>query len=511
MATCQGARLKKLTCVLLAKKKDMHKEKILRKNIIFSVIQMTATVVLLFGFYRYLAKVLTLSEFGIWATLVAIVSFSKISDMGLTAGISRFVAIELARGSRSQVSILLNTIIVFSLLIILTLAAIVFPFLDALLSLLYEDKFVKIANALIPYVFINFLLTVASSSHLSALDGAQKTDIRAKLAVLGLIVWVIISVILIPIYGLLGLAMAQIFQSLLLLLLSRYIFYKKVIDMSYLNLTCHFPVLKGLVGYSVNLQITSIFSFLFEPMVKILLTKFSGPAAAGIYEIGNQVVSRARGIIISGNQAIVPFMVNQVELGEEKFDNFFIDNFKIVFYLSLFLCVNLVTSSQTISIFMLGEVSGVFVTLVQLLALGTFFNMLSGPSYFANMVDEQIIKNTISHIAGAVIIITTGLYFGELFGVEGIYCSIFFAILLPAIYIIYDFFRKKNIRISDVLGSRDYLTCVLVCLSGLTYQILIPYSLIMELLILPTVYVTVFFLNRDFRSYFSKHVINNLI
>jgi len=489
----------------------MDKEKILRKNIIFSVIQMIASVVLLFGFYRYLTKILTLSEFGVWSTLVAIVSLSKISDIGLTAGISRFVAIELARGSRSQVSILLNTIIVFSLLIILTLAAIVFPFLDALLSLIFEDQFLKIANALIPYVFINLLLTVASSSYLSALDGAQKTDIRAKLALLGLIVWVIISVILIPIYGLLGLAMAQIFQSLLLLLVSRYIFYKKVINISYLNFTYHFPLLKDLVGYSVNLQIISICSFLFEPMVKLLLTKFSGPAAAGLYEIGNQVVQRVRSIILSGNQVIVPFMVNQVELGEDKFDNFFIDNFKIIFFLSLFLCANLVTSSQTFSILMFDEVNVEFVMLIQLLALATFFNMLSAPSYFVNWVDAQIIKNTISHIATIVIVITTGWYFGELFGIEGIYYSIFFAILLPSIYIIYDFLRKKNIPISDVLGSRAYLTSVLVCLPCLTYIILIPYSLIMELLILPTVYTAIFFLNRDFRSYFSKHVINNRV
>ena len=479
----------------------MNENLILKRNIFYGIFQMLISGFLMFGLYLYLGRTFSMEDFGIWSTLVATMSIAKISDMGLTASTIRFVAKDLAKNNKQKVMVLINTIILFSTLFILLISFCILPFVDNLIGLLYPNKiFFTTAMSIVPYVFVNLLLTVIYSAHLGALDGAQRIDIRAKLTIIGLLIWVTLSYLLVPKYGLIGLCIAQVAQSIVMLIFSRYLFFKLILNINFFNFRFDYRIITEIFSYSVNLQVSSIFIILFEPLAKSFLTIFSGPAAAGLYEIANQIITRIRALIISGNQAIVPFLITQTEKNFKKSNSFFIQNFKGIFYLAMLLFFVIATMAESFSMLFLNEVNDDFIILVRLLGFANIINLLSVPSYFHNMTDHRVIKNTISHLGNALIFSTFGLIFGNSYGIYGIYLAIFLAICLPSLFILFDFLKANKIRTKELFESEDFVTLCSFILIYLSHISFFDYSLIIECLIYPLLFGIVLYTNKSFRN-----------
>jgi O-antigen/teichoic acid export membrane protein len=70
----------------------------LSSNAAANVLQALAGAALLFALYRYINTTLGVEQLGIWSVVLATASASRLADLGLSAGVTRFVARDRARG-----------------------------------------------------------------------------------------------------------------------------------------------------------------------------------------------------------------------------------------------------------------------------------------------------------------------------------------------------------------------------------------------------------------------------
>jgi O-antigen/teichoic acid export membrane protein len=80
---------------------------------------------------------------------------------------------------------------------------------------------------------------------------------------------------------------------------------------------------KELLVYGANIQIGTVSQLIFEVATKLLLAKHGGATSVGYFEIANQLVGKIRMVIVSANQAIVPFVVNMNERDPSKLFQFY--------------------------------------------------------------------------------------------------------------------------------------------------------------------------------------------
>ena len=72
-------------------------------NVIASIAQVLASSVAFFLLYRYLLDQLGVAQLGVWSLVLATTSVSRIGDLGLSAGVVKFVAQALAQGDARRV------------------------------------------------------------------------------------------------------------------------------------------------------------------------------------------------------------------------------------------------------------------------------------------------------------------------------------------------------------------------------------------------------------------------
>ena len=81
----------------------------LLSNAGLSVLQVLVSGVLLFFVYRHLLKQLGAEQLGLWSVLLASTSVARLSDLGLTSGVVKFVARYRARQDDAAASEVVQT------------------------------------------------------------------------------------------------------------------------------------------------------------------------------------------------------------------------------------------------------------------------------------------------------------------------------------------------------------------------------------------------------------------
>src|SRR5690554_1355823 len=81
------------------------------RNALASVIQMVCGAALLFALYRFINMTLGVEQLGVWSVVLATVAASHLADLGLSAGVTRFVARDRAREQDARAVRVVDTVI----------------------------------------------------------------------------------------------------------------------------------------------------------------------------------------------------------------------------------------------------------------------------------------------------------------------------------------------------------------------------------------------------------------
>lgn len=392
----------------------------LASNAVANVVQALASAGLLFALYRYVNAALGVERLGVWSVVLATVSASRLADLGLSAGVVRFVARDRARGDPVRAGQVIDTATLTLMVAVGAVLPLLHPLLAKLLHYLFDAGYLGEAVAILPYALVSLWLTIVAGVFAGGLDGCQRMDLRAALAVAGQVMLLALALWLVPRHGLVGLAWAQLGQGLFLATAGRLLLRRVLPGLPLAPRRWRRPVLREMLGYGANVQAATFFMLLLDPVAKALMARFGGPAAAGYFEMANQVVMKVRALIVSANQAIVPHVAALAEAEPSRLGHLYRENMRLLVFVTVPTFALLIAWSGGFSWLLVGAYQPEFAFLLGLCAVAWAANIFAGPAYFINLGTGRVVWNTLVHVLMGALNAGLGWLLGRWYGADGV-------------------------------------------------------------------------------------------
>lgn len=424
---------------------DAFGNKRITSNVIATVTQVLISGVVFFVLYRYLYGRLGVEQIGVWSLVLAATSISRIGDLGLSAGVVRFVAQALGRGDAQRAADVVETVTLTLGAFMVVLLVVCYPLFVLALNYFVPARGVPMALSILPYALISLWTMVVVSVISGGLDGCMRMDLRSLLMGLSHLVYFVLAVLLVPKYGLEGVAVAQLLQSIGLVILMWWLLRRQLKEVPLIPLHWNFPVLKEMIGYGVNFQIITVTNMLFDPVVKALMSKFGGLEALGYYEMANKLILQGRAIIIEASRVMVPAIAASQVHDAAKAKQLFITSYHMTFYVSVLFYGLLGISITTISMLWLGHYQATFIQYALLLNLAWFANTLIGPAYFSNLGSGKLRPNMLSHAIMGLWSLIFGVVLGLNYGGVGVVIGTITGLLVGSMFLLFSYIKQAGL------------------------------------------------------------------
>ena len=118
---------------------------LLAKNIWANIAQMVISAALILVLYKFISSRLGVAELGVWSVIMASVSLARLSEFGLSASVTRFVALCSASGnSREQILELIGTATITLMVAIALLIPIFYFSLLSIIPYIFPENYQNI-------------------------------------------------------------------------------------------------------------------------------------------------------------------------------------------------------------------------------------------------------------------------------------------------------------------------------------------------------------------------------
>jgi O-antigen/teichoic acid export membrane protein len=389
-------------------------------NALANVLQTLFGAILLFALYRYINSTLGVEMLGVWSVVLATASASRLASLGLGSGVIYFVARERERKDSERAGRMIDTATLTLMVLVGAVLPLLYPLLSALLPHLFDGEYLVQANEILPYALVSFWLSITASVFQGGLDGCHRMDLRAGLMVTGQVLLLIFSIWLVPDFGLIGLAWAQIGQGLFLVVVGRMLLRYTLPVLPFFPIHWSKLLLRKMLGYGVNVQVADLFMLMLDPVAKALMASFGGAAAAGYFEMANQVILKVRGFIVTANSAVVPHVAALSHRQPDRIADLYLENLRVLIFITLPVFTLLFAWSGAISWLLVGVYESQFVFLLGMLAVAWGANIFAAPAYFANLGSGNVSWNTVAHVTMGLLNAFFGWLLGSHYGAEGI-------------------------------------------------------------------------------------------
>ncbi len=433
------------------------------RNAIMATGQAVVMGVVLFFLYRYLLNTLGAESVGIWAVVLATTSASRISELGLSGGAIKFVAAAHARGDFRKGSDVVQTA---SLTIGVVLAIVLiagYPFFKWLLARIVPAVSLPDALAVLPYSLVSVWLSGTGGIIHASLDGCQRADLRASVAMVSVVVYLLFVWTLIPTYGLIGLGLAQVCQTFFIMTISWMLLRCQISTLPRIPFRWRFSIFKEMFRYGVNFQTISIFAIFYEPLIKAFLTKFGSLSVTAYFEMANRMVTQFRALVVSANQVLVPKIAAVHETSPEQIPQLYGYSYRVVFFLVVPLFALLVAAVPLIGFVWIGHEQSDFVFFGVVVTLGYLINILSGPAYYMNLGTGALRWNVLSHAALGLLTAILGYVFGVFWGGRGVVIGSIIALILSSMITIWGTYKDQKIPFRDLIPDDSRWLLVSAC------------------------------------------------
>lgn len=416
------------------------------RNVLAPVLNVLISGVVLFVLYRYLYDRLGIAEIGIWSLVLAAISVSRIGELGLSAGVVRFVAIAIGKDERQRAADIVQTIVITLAVVMGPLMFAAAPLFELALRFLLPQQDVAIALEIVPIALGSLWLMIIVSVFSGSLDGCLRLDLRSMLTAVSQIIYLAFTLLLVPHFGLKGVAWAQLIQYALLLVGLWVALRLEMRELPVIPSRWNFSLLKEVFDYGVRFQVISVFNMLFEPLTKVIMSKFGGLEALGFYEMANRLILQCRAIIIEASRVMVPTVAALGNAPRRQARELFEKAYSINFYVAILLYGLLGIATTSICILWLGHRQDTFILFALVLNVGWFGNTLCGTSYFSNLGAGRLGTNMISHVLTSIISALASVLLAMVWGGTGVVVGVSIGLLGGAIFILVSHFRQLEMH-----------------------------------------------------------------
>lgn len=432
------------------------------RNVVVTVSQVVVSGIVFFIIYRYLYDRLGVEQVGIWSLVLATTSVSRIGDLGLSAGVVRFVAQALGRGDFQRAADVVQTVALTLGVLMATLLVVGHPLFVLALNYLVPVHCISSALSILPYALTSLWVMVAVSVFIGGLDGCMCMYLRSLFVGLSHLAYLGLTILLVPKYGLEGMAMAQLIQSIGLMILLWWMLRRQLVELPVIPLHWKFPVLKEMISYGVNFQIITVMNMLFDPIMKALMSKFAGLEALGYYEMANKFIQQCRAIIVEASRVMVPAIATLHEHDSVKATRLFEISYRMTFYVAVLFYGSLGISITTVSMLWLGHYQAMFIQFALLLNFGWFANTISVPAYFANLGSGNLRENMIGQVILGTCSPCVGFVLGMLYGGVGVVFGAIAGLIVGSMFLVVSHMKQANLSWSTFIIPQHMTTLMVI-------------------------------------------------
>ena len=440
------------------------------KNASLALLQTVFSIFSLFYSYKLILQYVGVENLGLWALIVSIASMSRISELGLSGSVLKYVSGYLAKLENKKAILAVNTSTTsVGILVAITMIVFYLPMEKVILYILKEDSiYFENQFILLLALLSSWFAAIAGVSKLS-LEGCQRYDYSTLSAISSTIVFVISVLYLVPTLGITGLAIASVLQWLVLFLTCRFFLKRSINGMPFLSCDFSLNSWKSLVNYGLQFQIISLVKIFLEPLTKGLLGKYGDITAVGFYELASKFATQMRRLLVAMNQVLIPKVSEFQAKGVLNVKEIYRKNFKLVLFISVYFFTGLLCIVPFIETYWFGQRELQF-QLFSIIAVTAFFlNTISIPAYMMNLGTGKLSNNVVSHALMGIVNIVLGVILGSLYGATGVVLSWGLALAAGTIPILAPFHRRNQIRLGELIGKFDILGLVLSILGVVIY------------------------------------------
>lgn len=396
-------------------------QKGLGRNVAMAVTQAGIGIVALFVSYRTVVAWHGTAMLGLWSLIGAFTLSIRMLDPSGGATIGRFIAIAAdrregsARGASPAQYADTALVLLVGLYAVLSMLA-WYPLSLVLRSQIVDPAGLAVALDLLPVMLGLVVAMTIGASCADALDGLNRADLRAGVMIAGYLLFLALVLALVPRFGLMGMATAQLAQYVLVAGVARILACRYIDGLVLLPMTFDRSVAREMVGYGMKLQTASLANFLADPLVRVLLNYFGGLTVVGAYELASKLVVQIRSLIVSGAMPLIPVLAVTRTLNEIKAIQLVRRANRGVAALAVVMAVTSLVATPVLSWFVLGRVDPVVMTLSVLLVAGYAVNILSLPLYLHSQAVGQLKGNILGQFAIGATTMTLGLPLATVLG-----------------------------------------------------------------------------------------------
>lgn len=391
-----------------------------QRQILLNALSSTVVVVVnagvLFFLYRFLLHSIGVERLGVWSLVLATTSPVTLANQGFCTSIVKFVAKYVAQEQAASVSRLVQTALLATGLFLGIVVFALYPVGRWILGYLVPPTHLQEATATLPYALFSLWLNLLGNVAQAGLIGHELIMQRNLVVVLGFVSYLLLSLVLVPHLGLLGLAFAQTTQAAMLLLLLWLLLRRQVPSLALVPHQWDRSLFREMFGYGVHFQLITASQALREPITKALLAKFGGLAYTGFYDMAGRWIVTIRELIVQANQVLVPTVSGLAERNPKLLPELYQQSYRVLLFVSLPVFSFLMIVSPAVSQIWIGHYEELFVKFSLLLAAGWLFSTLSNPAYVIYLGTGELRWVTIGCLVTLALNLGIGILLGWIFG-----------------------------------------------------------------------------------------------
>ena len=391
----------------------------IKKNVLFALVEFSLNSVLIFFGYRLLIGYGGIEIVGVWATLYAWIGVIKIGDVGVSAAVTRFIAMMDLEKENKKIRVYIETSVVSAAVVFFILSVLAYNIVKFNLSKIVGVTYIDVARDVLPVVIVGFVFSNLSVALFGVLQGLHFGYKRSVITISGAVLQIVLVAILVPHLGLLGFAYAQLAQGILTYIMAWWIL-RRSTGLSFVPLMFSRKIFLKMFRYSIGAQGITLANGLFEPLTKMLIGNFGGMASQGIFELAYKSVIMPKNLVASGVFALGATLTAVSEKNIHAAVTIYKKALKYSVFAMGGLCLLLVCVSPWISYFWLGRVESAYILYVFILSCGFFFSVMGAPAFIFGMSTGKIRLNIIVACASIFGLLFGGIALGSVFDATGV-------------------------------------------------------------------------------------------
>ncbi|HOJ17063.1 MAG TPA: oligosaccharide flippase family protein [Ignavibacteriaceae bacterium] len=248
--------------------------------------------------------------FGMWIALTSLWTMGTALDLGFGLAVIKHISGSRRNNNIEETNaIVTNAFIVFIIIGLIVLLGGIY--LSFILYYLNED-FVSIKNRdiaiwLVPIMGINFLFQYLSIFFRSVFEGLNYFSISSILGIIyNLMIFLAVMFVTIFDLSLIELTLMYSFSSCITLITFIIILRKRFQEIKIKHHLLSMSEIKRMFSFSIHIQISSIFSALFDPIIKYILGSYSSLSIITFYEIARKFAISVSGLFYASFRTFIP-------------------------------------------------------------------------------------------------------------------------------------------------------------------------------------------------------------